>query len=652
MRRLVWFATVLACGSATEQTGSPSSGPPAPTQTVLVSVSPAQVSLLLNGTQKFTATVSGSANGSVAWSVVEGTGGAIATDGTYTAPANAGTFHVVATAEADPQKSASATVTVSAAPVASISISPATAGLKPGETAQFHAAVTGVSDLGVLWSVSEGASGGSIDANGSYTAPQTAGPYHVVATSHFDPSKTAAAEVTVSAAPAISVSIDPPALALDAGATQRFSATVTGTSDSSVTWSATGGSIDSTGLYTAPQTAGSFQVVASSHADPSRTAAAAVTIVAQTGAVLAACGSITSSGTYSVTADLSSAAEICLDIHDAKNVTVDCGGHSLSAQRALRVSNVDGFPITNCKFVSTNYVPVDQASNGLFQHDQFGASTVLAVQPSDLRFDQNTFAGSYEQEYAQRVVFSNNTLVNQAGATMAAMILSQFGSNNQITGNVIDGKWVGSGQTQADDGILIGDESGDTVSANSMSNLFDCGIETTGVVANATFSDNSITHTGFCGIGGWYWNSLSNCTLSGNTADTVPQLFHFTRIFGLRPAGFDSLRKLPADTGVYFTNNVFDGNRLVNPTTQLGTFSALILLNVDMGYDGAVSAIPGERAATPSDFFLKFNTFSNDDFGHSFQAPLFGSPVVPGRAVDGGGNICSDGGGGYPLICH
>jgi hypothetical protein len=29
-----------------------------------------------------------------------------------------------------------------------------------------------------------------------------------------------------------------------------------------------------------------------------------------------------------------------------------------------------------------------------------------------------------------------------------------------------------------------------------MSNLFDCGIETVGVVANTTFSDNTITRTG------------------------------------------------------------------------------------------------------------------------------------------------------------
>jgi len=49
---------------------------------------------------------------------------------------------------------------------------------------------------------------------------------------------------------------------------------------------------------------------------------------------------------------------------------------------------------------------------------------------------------------------------------------------------------------------------------------------------------------------------------------------------------------------------------------------------------------------------LTDDTFRNDDFGHSVPAPSFGSPVVAGIIVDGGGNVCSDGGPGYPLVCH
>ena len=52
----------------------------------------------------------------------------------------------------------------------------------------------------MIWSVQEGASGGTIDATGRYTAPTAAGTYHVVATSVADPTKTDAAVVRVSTA--------------------------------------------------------------------------------------------------------------------------------------------------------------------------------------------------------------------------------------------------------------------------------------------------------------------------------------------------------------------------------------------------------------------------------------------------------------------
>jgi hypothetical protein len=50
----------------------------------------------------------------------------------------------------------------------------------------------------------------------------------------------------------------------------------------------------------------------------------------------------------------------------------------------------------------------------------------------------------------------------------------------------------------------------------------------------------------------------------------------FTRYGGIRPAGFDPQHLLPADPGVPFENNVFDGNTLTNPTSYslLGTNAA------------------------------------------------------------------------------
>jgi hypothetical protein len=52
----------------------------------------------------------------VTWSVQEAGGGTIGADGRYTAPATAGLYHVVAVSVADPSRSASGAVTVTAAP--------------------------------------------------------------------------------------------------------------------------------------------------------------------------------------------------------------------------------------------------------------------------------------------------------------------------------------------------------------------------------------------------------------------------------------------------------------------------------------------------------------------------------------------------------
>ena len=103
------FLTLAACG------GAPEAATPIPTPGVNVSISPTSVSLARSTSQAFAAAVSGTANASVTWSVQEGSaGGAITSAGLYSAPSTTGTYHVVATSQADATKSAVATVTVEA----------------------------------------------------------------------------------------------------------------------------------------------------------------------------------------------------------------------------------------------------------------------------------------------------------------------------------------------------------------------------------------------------------------------------------------------------------------------------------------------------------------------------------------------------------
>jgi uncharacterized protein YjdB len=102
---------------------------------------------------------------------------------------------------ADPSKSDQATVTVMAPPpVVTVAVSPASVSLQTGATQAFTATVTGTTNTAVTWSVVE-AGGGSVNGSGLYTAPGSAGSYHVKATSVADPSKSNQATVTVTAPP-------------------------------------------------------------------------------------------------------------------------------------------------------------------------------------------------------------------------------------------------------------------------------------------------------------------------------------------------------------------------------------------------------------------------------------------------------------------
>ena len=164
---------------------------------VSVAISPSAAMVDQGATASFVATVSGTVvNTSVTWSIQEGSaGGTVSSAGLYTAPQAAGTFHVVAMSQADPTKSGVSMITV---PAVSVSVSPMSDTLGPNGLRTFVATLSGtVVSTNVTWSILEGAAGGSITNNGTYTAPATTGTFHVAAASMADPSTTGEAIVTV-----------------------------------------------------------------------------------------------------------------------------------------------------------------------------------------------------------------------------------------------------------------------------------------------------------------------------------------------------------------------------------------------------------------------------------------------------------------------
>lgn len=184
-----------------------------------------------------------------------------------------------------------------------VTVTPSTITVTGGSTTTFTATVTGPPDTGVNWYVNTVQNGsptlGTLTAGSSsggtttavYTAPATPPtPNTVSITAVSIPDSTAVSPpATVTITPSlVKVTIAPTTVTINSGGQQQFTATVTGTTNTTVGWyvgTAFGGNsalgtISSTGLYTAPITTQSAQttVMAESQADTSKQAIATVNV--------------------------------------------------------------------------------------------------------------------------------------------------------------------------------------------------------------------------------------------------------------------------------------------------------------------------------------------------------------------------------------
>ncbi len=161
-----------------------------------------------------------------------------------------------------------------------VNVNPVHADVSVGNTQAFSVNVAGTSNIGVVWDIPEGSAGGSITAGGLYTPPNSAGAYHVRATSIADSSASGMATVTVH----LGVFISPTSSTLRVRQTATFTATILGSTNTAVRWDVVegnaGGTVTAAGLYTAPNTGGTYHVRATSVADATQTAVASVTVQA------------------------------------------------------------------------------------------------------------------------------------------------------------------------------------------------------------------------------------------------------------------------------------------------------------------------------------------------------------------------------------
>lgn len=171
----------------------------------------------------------------------------------------------------------------SSSTITSVSPACAPATIAIGATSQCTATVkgTGTYSSAISWSASSGA----VNASGVFTAPASALAVTVTATSMQDSTKMGAATITVQAPPSstitsVQVACNPSTVSTNA--TSQCSATVMGSGNysSAVTWSASGGAVSASGLFTAPAAAAIVAVTATSVQDTTQSGAATVTVQA------------------------------------------------------------------------------------------------------------------------------------------------------------------------------------------------------------------------------------------------------------------------------------------------------------------------------------------------------------------------------------
>ena len=186
----------------------------------------------------------------VTWSAEAGV---ITPDGVYTAPAAPGSYKVTAASTADPAQKT--TVTVSVRP--GLTLSPAALGAFVGDSQALGGASVPAGFSALNWKLIGGPAGGaSVDAASGVFAATAAGVYTVEAAlvGATDVKKTLTVAVL---APTTTPILSPGAASVTVGSQVQFSASIVGAA-----WSATGGGVSQSGLFTAPATPGAYTVTA------------------------------------------------------------------------------------------------------------------------------------------------------------------------------------------------------------------------------------------------------------------------------------------------------------------------------------------------------------------------------------------------------
>lgn len=221
-----------------------------------------EVSLKVGTSTKLSVRTSSRSRGSIKWQSTNPGAATVNSQGNVTGQ-SVGSAYVTASGFA-----VNETYLVSVTPAYTLTgftVSPTTGtALAPGQTRQFSTQQLWSDGQARNFGVTYTATGGSISSSGLFTAGSVAGSFMVIANCLCGALDTAFVTVEVPAQ-LTKITVSPKTVSLNAGATQQFGATANWSTGATtlppITWSATGGSISTGGLYTAPTTAGTYRVI-------------------------------------------------------------------------------------------------------------------------------------------------------------------------------------------------------------------------------------------------------------------------------------------------------------------------------------------------------------------------------------------------------
>ncbi len=275
---------------------------------VTLTIAPLNATPPPNSTLQYTATVTGTNQTGVTWTLLQagvkkantgkgawGVGASISSTGLLSTGTFDSDYTVVATLTAFPSISASTPVTVTGTGI-DMTIAPQDSTTQPNIDIQYTATVTGTSNTGVTWSLLQtsakkgsvkkalkgkaaGTLPATISSTGLFYPGNEDGDYTIQAVCNAEPSLIVTTPVTVAGNP-VYLEVAPQDQTIDEGVTQTFTATEFGRSGDAITWSVLsgGGSITSGGVFTSPFNAGTCVIQAQLTAFPEVTATASINI--------------------------------------------------------------------------------------------------------------------------------------------------------------------------------------------------------------------------------------------------------------------------------------------------------------------------------------------------------------------------------------